>query len=922
MSSLKETILAIPVVNSEVLRGGNHLRFFIERSKTFPLRCSDKPTCPELFVGPYRGNLPAVRVPSHQLGKKSLRLAAILNSVLAGFVLVWPKSQYGLTPNYPNQESFRPLARLVDWIIRSYIHNGEAYVAKRLKLFAAWARYKSGVQLHERPETIARFPFCDSEGVPQFENFFIGSISSCASHPKSLMRLSRISRAFPPGDALVTEKSLVDHRELMTSTAVTPPELLRQFAEVIRTVSRDQLGGVDAEGIAISHASCWERGRKHGGAAEELYVQLVREYPGVQYASYVPGDDREEFIESCRLLGGAELGVGTPGEGLPHQTSVVETMAFRACVKAAFPDGNIARRATHHKVIAVPDRGGFKVRVITAGEACMQSLAHNVRKVIYRNILPRTPSKWAIAEDGVRKFLDQLSRPTGPDAVQLGDWVALSCDMKSATDRFPHDTVESINDSLESNLREEDRLCPNWVAWRSLSGPQYLRYPGEDEAVLSSCGNLMGTAPSWVHLNLMNLCLFRTAWSLWASGIWRRRLSPIINRGKLCNIAELDKSAISQEILRICRDERFKPFVFPRVWQFNKLACVVGDDLGACCPFAVSVLYEVLLELCNGRTSFGKHYVQPWEDGSFLLVAEECGVVKGDRLHVQSFDSLRGIVAVTHQYDNRVPMPAWFQIGSTFAAASSSVRTAAQGALCSFGHIALSRWRGSLLRMGLPVYLPQSIGGLGWPHPRGFDYSIRLVSTKSLLAYQVIRGFKTDPIEFAHKILELRCTWQATVRNRHYAELIRLIRGYFSSFSVSKTEEGLLAPLTRDRPIGLYPQQWSLVTEDDIGIRCRPLADVIDKIVLNGLNVGFLLENLPQVYDQPYLEIGRARRRHNDLVNRLIALRPGIRPYKKRSEYVSRIKEDEEYLKSLYIYIGDQFEETFPHLSAVVLGQD
>lgn len=181
---------------------------------------------------------------------------------------------------------------------------------------------------------------------------------------------------------------------------------------------------------------------------------------------------------------------------------------------------------------------------------------------------------------------------------------------------------------------------------------------------------------------------------------------------------------IKDEIMRIIQNRRSHCFSFPKDWKFNEITCIVGDDLGAICPFAVSVLYEVLLTTVNGMTSFGKHYVQPWQDGSFMLIAEEVGVVTGDHLSYQRYETLRGITAATHQYDSRNPMPAWHQIGTTLTSSVARIRPEARRAMCSLGHIALSQWRLTLVRFGLPVYLPISIGGLGWPHPRGVEYAL------------------------------------------------------------------------------------------------------------------------------------------------------------------------------------------------------
>nr|QIJ70068.1 RNA-dependent RNA polymerase [Meagle narna-like virus] len=921
---MKETFLATPVFNNENLRGGQFVRFFIERSTTYPSRCSDSLTSPSVFSGDPIGNLPGFRVPSRKSSlKERKRLASILNAEVAAFVLVWPACQYDLQANYANRTALQPLIDLVRWTVSAYMSNGEAFVAKRLKLFMAWARYKAGPQLHAAPERLSRFPFCDAEGVPDFGKFLTGSISSCASSSVSLMRLSRMSRAFPPGDKVTADKAVADHKSLMTSRYETKPPILRLFGNVVSKVSKDSLDGVERPGVTLSSSACWERTRARGGAAEELAYVMDRHYPAAYYTAYMPGDPVDEYIANCRGQSQTDDGeflLAVEPIGLPHEVEPVETMAWRACVEERFPSGDY-RELAKHRVLPVPDRGGFKTRVITAGEAIPQSLAQNVRKIIYRHVLPKTPSRWSLIEDGVRKFLSQAARPDNYQDLKLGEWVSLSCDMKSATDRFPHDVVQAINDSLESNIAEEHRRCVNWLAWKSLSGPQQLRYPGEkddDPLTITTCGNLMGTAPSWVHLNLLNLVLIRTAWSLWSDVRCRKTLSPFINGGKCCNIQSLDKSVILSKVEEIVSRPQFNCFRFPSGWRFNNMTCIVGDDLGAVCPFAVAVLYEVLLESVNGLTSFGKHYVQPWQDGAFMLIAEEVGVVTGDKLTYQRCETLRGIVAATHQYDSRDPMPAWHQIGSVLSSSIERVRPDARRAMCSLGHIALSDWRSTLLKMGLPVYLPRSVGGLGWPHPRGESYALERVSTRALMAYQVLRGFRSDPIAFAFQILKLRSSWLSTERNPSYTELLQVLKSYFVGFKVSRDANGALKSLTADATIGLKPDDessWSVVAAFQNG-ECMPLVDAIDQLVLQGLNVGYLCGAKNPVFEKPYLEAKRAGKRYSACVSKLLSLRQGhVTPISQRSEYARLIKEDEELLKSLYIWIDESFIATFPYLS-------
>ncbi|UHK02994.1 MAG: RNA-dependent RNA polymerase [Hangzhou narnavirus 2] len=860
---------------------------------------------------------------------------------------------------YSHLLAFRGLTNLIEWVFRSYAGNGEEFVASRLKLMAAHARFQAGDQLHDPPPPITRFPFSDANGNMDFSKLFLGDIARKAESPRALLKLSRVSRAFPPGNTRAVESALIEHRELMLSTPDIDPHIVELFRSCSQKTSRGMINNLTQPGISLSMASSYEKKQREGGAAAELKASLWAHFPNLHFtlpdrseednmkvwkgeplpgtitdhqrAEYTSQDDDD--LEPITLFGdsvedltdilpgpGVKYGqVFLPGvsqldeinvqypEGLPNEIERVTKLAYLASVDAAFPDG-VTRVTPRHNVCCIPDRGGFKVRVVTAGPAALQSLAHQVRKHVYPRILNKLPTMWAIQEDGIRKFMNQLVLPA--DHKKYGPWVLLSCDMKNATDRFPHSVVEAINDGIEYNLCSSDRTSPAWVAWRSLSGPQILEYPNEEESITTTCGNLMGTAPSWSHLNIYNYTLFRCAWSLWANEKSRKKLSSYIPQ-EYVKKSSLSWETIKSVVLQLISHPKFHIWNFPKQYKFNKLCCLVGDDLGAACPFSVAICYEILLELSNGKTSPGKHYVQPFREGSYLLIAEEFAVVEGDKLSFFYAEHLRSFSSITRDYDTRQKTAPWAQIGTTLSSAVRSARPVAQRQLCSFAHIAVADWRRKLLSSGLPVYLPDYVGGLGWPHPSGMHVAMERTSMRCLRAYQVIRGFKSDPIQFGYQIARARSTWMRTAFAVPYQRLLMSYQSYFSSLNtrewVSHDMKGALSKIQESHIFGFENEE----------LNTQPLIEVMDKLCLLGVSVGYLCGSFERTQlENPHLEMKQAARRYHRHVDELLKLRHGhIAPLKRRSDYVKFLDEDKEFLERFHVNIQHPiFRETFPYV--------
>nr|QYV43038.1 MAG: RNA-dependent RNA polymerase [Narnaviridae sp.] len=927
--------LRLPIVNFEALRPGSYLEFYSRSSAVgqnlSPANSTDNRNNP----GDY---FPRVKIPKFPNPSSQLMAATCCSAYLASWLAVWPSAQYGLTPAPPNVSAMRPITVMIEWILKTSANQNELYLSARLKGLSNWWRYLgSSDQLWPCPKPLQRLPMCTPEGVPDLTQFFRGSLSRMAtSH--TLIRLARFSRALPPGGKLVAAIALEDHRALMTRESVEVPGLATIYKTVAAKVSQDRLKRVGEKTFELSTSASLERSRADGGASAHLRKVLWENYHSRRRITF------EEIADDGFLSAEFFLRIL---EGLPHEIPIVSEAMFHALSVDAFgPDyenGCSRLKAPLHRVVAVPDRGGFKVRVITTAQAVVQALSHSTRRVLYPQVLGFIPTKHCLVEGGLVKFFTRLRLTPEMVALGLGPWVALSSDLKNATDLFPQYLVEATNDGFEQNLDGRQRSSPGWMAWRSLSGPQRLFYPGSDPSdpdsgVINTSGNLMGTAPSWVQLNMFNLSMFRSAWSIWTRAKTRRLLRDFLFRIRTKEdlVTSGDWDSIKAVVRRIISDQNFNPFVFPKSLKFNDYVTIIGDDLGALCPFGVAVLYEIFIELADGLSSPGKHYVMPWTAGNYLLIAEEAAYINADgscsHLKTETFRALSGIVSTFNSKERRVP---WATIGTTLDGLVSNARPTVSKAMCSYGHSLLSKWRRILLSKGLPVYLPVFAGGLGWPHPKGLAFAMERTSFQSLHAYQAVRGFRDDPIRFILELAALRSSWYLSSIAGDYAELYTLIRSYLYSIPLSRNEHGALAPLTADKPMGLINPDIESISVDSF----------VDYIVRQGVNIRYLTaphRNMmapeamkyfhisqirhpalavstpyvdEKVEETPFRSISTAAKRYSSHCRKMIDNRVGYdRFIKRKSDVLPLFQKDKDFLRSFHISVNDTVREIFPNL--------
>jgi len=731
-------------------------------------------------------------------------------------------------------------------------------------------------------------------GVFEPSLFFRGSISTMSNSKRNLLIFSRFARALPPGRGDEKEKALLEHFAIYQTHFVTPKNVLGAIEKDVQNIFKsEQFADIDATTFDASESSCFEKKVKEGGM--KGYLRWM--YQGFPDPSK-PSKIAPRSIENVefRMTDIHDSIVRNLWPDAPEWDIHKYKYPRQVC-----PDSN---------VVVVSDRGGFKVRVVTTSPACLQALAHVVRRQMYDRVLTTTPTKWAILPDGLEKWFEQLPTQEWVDQQRsYGKWVLLSSDLKSATDLLPHDIVESFNDSMERCMPVTKANSPTWAAWRSLSGPQRLHYTfdliqecfliKEEKCIVSSRGNLMGTAPSWFHLNIYNLVLFRLAWSFTnrvLSKPYYHKVLKILRKTSVLTDAEEERIKSCISFLTYEYQEKAFPFSVKKSLGrgLNSLTAIMGDDLAAICPLVTARLYKSLLELTGGQASAGKHYVQPYDNESFILIGEKIAVVKDGRIQYLHVGSLRAFANLRASYNSREPNSEWACLGPILETATMDLTPDLRSPILSMAHTITSETRLRLLKFGLPVYLPIIAGGLGWPHPKGLEYAISRVHPKALTAYHVIRGFRNDPVRFVALLAELRTFWSRSEKaSETLSMMIERAHQRLSMQEIARDVNGEITTLTEEEPIGLVNPEYAKYSV--------PLFDyIINKAMRWALCSYYLSPD--DVKDRPLLTLSQVANHYVKRRDKIISLRaPGFGVHINAPVTINAIQADQKLLTELHI---------------------
>jgi len=181
------------------------------------------------------------------------------------------------------------LGAFARWMLLVTSHSGLGHLMSQLK------------QLGED----ARLSFITKAKPTPFLRGMLKRLPKWCGSPLGLDQLGRLPRACPPGNDWVRKKVLREHKALLTTPHDTPAELLLWTRQHVAKFAKKRLDRPFEEFLASSPAATLNRGRKAGGAREEVRASwwswLVEAgYPTEEYEDildYAPRDQVAMVLE-------------------------------------------------------------------------------------------------------------------------------------------------------------------------------------------------------------------------------------------------------------------------------------------------------------------------------------------------------------------------------------------------------------------------------------------------------------------------------------------------------------------------------------------------------------------------------------------------------------------------------------------------
>jgi hypothetical protein len=591
------------------------------------------------------------------------------------------------------------------WIARSLRECGFVWTAKSVKAYAEYCRARA-LRCSGSQATMPRnFP------VRSFERGWIAArIRDPATGSLALAQLARLGRAMPEADHAVILQALEKHRDNLSRQHVIEEDLLDAYGSWARAWTGLRRAMVPDHVVpSFSRSAAESVSRAEGGQLTELrqlaqpeidaVLALLREEEGYEdlglggYAGLYSEEDDLQVVADCALRA-ADDAAGLHREG----------------------ENPIPIKA---RAAAIPELG-CKARIVTSTSAFAVVAGDVCRKAV-----------WPLLEAEPRV---DLSGKREADAYLMHDSVArafigavtdeyYSADMTAATDLMPFALSRSIWSGVCDGLGEPHdsrlRILGNW-----LLGPVEVSYPDlpEEPTIISRQGCMMGLPISWFVLNLFNLATADLA-------TIRNRRTP------------------------------------PGFWVGRAPAVVRGDDLAAAFLPEEASRYESLMRTAGAEVNLDKSF----RSRHGFVLAERTFLIERESLPKgklpRGFTGVRrkGISplapALTRQPDTedltgrreatgdrvtglrmvrdiplRSLLPSRSTLGlpliNTLPPACASVLAEFEdspfyGPLC---RAILSANEGLVekgRRFGIPLFVPRSLGGLGFPHPQGFAKALR-----------------------------------------------------------------------------------------------------------------------------------------------------------------------------------------------------
>nr|UUG74242.1 MAG: RNA-dependent RNA polymerase [XiangYun narna-levi-like virus 9] len=413
------------------------------------------------------------------------------------------------------------------------------------------------------------------------------------------------------------------------------------------------------------------------------------------------------------------------------------------------------RRSLLTRIAALPEKG-WKTRVVTVSEGWHTILLHLSRSALY-SILGRDPRSTLFLKGKELYYLTRaLQTPVRDDARKEGKrqrilrelkekkLFGLSSDLTAATDEthrcYIDKVLQGTEEAFQRDIGPHAAYLPiSFISTKVNYGKHDSRWSFEEdekqqeESREVTRGYLMGNPANWYLLNVFNLSILTLAklqgsWSLPRFLKWLR--TPNAER-------RLERSI--------------------RAFQNEMFTKVCGDDLITIQDLRTCHNYGALMNLCGNRLSEGAHLISPHT----FLFTEDIALRKGvklDPLDVVFLKSLTPGDDPKGDLHGATPPP-FFTRGP--ALAKAMVYLPEPGEEDFYDGKARKKVLSSLLYqvyrdrieplrgLGIPPFIPQSMGGLGLPYYKGRKKSTRLLHPLWKKKIQWLMS-NQEPMELLH----------------------------------------------------------------------------------------------------------------------------------------------------------------------------
>jgi hypothetical protein len=482
-------------------------------------------------------------------------------------------------------------------------------------------------------------------------------------------QVSYLGRALPSGVQRQEDEALAQHRADLTSVFITDAKLLAELQSWVNRWARRYLPRKPSLAHTMSFltgdSATYEKSRRQGGLTSAM----------------------SEILGSSDVVVDPEL----PDDYPSSHALFGEIRNIAAILSSEWPP------LPRGRIAAVRERG-LKVRIVTATQPHALLLGHLARRRLMMGLRHFSMTRTALLGKP-REVLKELIGCTGK---------VLSSDLRAASDLIPLDVAAAVVEGLRSSKR----FLPCELHGLVLcTGPQDLDWTDGSRSVTTR-GLLMGSPTTWAILTLIHGFCWDRVVHVPNSSVIHGRAGARIFGDDCIAIAEPDiLHSYERSLLAVGFEinER-KHFLSPDRGVFLEvLWTTYGKRMG-------TVVDGIpIRRKCSYLTSKGKK-----KQVLRVINARPVRMVRDVAPHPSV--PLRGLVSGTtvSEHGREVEAPEWFavpQVESTLLKQGFSARRI---------HAISKALRPGLpnqyQRLGIPPYLPRSLGGAGLcPPPWGFS---------------------------------------------------------------------------------------------------------------------------------------------------------------------------------------------------------